>query len=160
MPALLCALAGTVLAVGLDMMKIFSSAAQSLASYWESAPFYLVEPFLVRSEIHWVLAFFISWGVTGLTLSSAATWRRVLVGLMLLSVLITLSPVFALWGILWLPMVTGIAALWSWGCAVAYAAQHRLPCEESCELAVVVNDPKAVKMKLERVALPTKKKVK
>lgn len=162
MPSLLCALAGTLLAVGLDFMdhKLELSLASGVTEFWKSAPYLLTNPVLIQREIHWALAFVFSWIIASLTLGSAFVCRRSLVGLMLLSVLAALSPVLMVWGILWLPVVTMTAAIWAWFCAVIYGAQHTMPCEIIAEPETTKAEIPDITMKVQTIPFPTKKKVK
>ena len=162
MPSLLCALAGTLLAIGLDFMdqKLALGLASDVADFWETEPYFLTDPVLIQREVYWVLAFVFSWIIASLTLASAFVCRRSLVGLMLLSVLAALSPVLMVWGILWLPAVTMTAAIWAWFCAVIYGAQHTMPCELSSEPEAPESEVPDITMKVQTIPFPTKNKAK
>ncbi|MEO1857833.1 MAG: hypothetical protein ABGY95_10800 [Rubritalea sp.] len=151
-PALLCALTGTVLAVSMERMGFLNEATSLLTQFWEREPFFLVDPEVISSEWNWLVAFIVSWGVAYFTLASDQLWRRLLIGLMAGIILAGFMPSLALWGILWLPVVTGIAVLWSWACAMLYSGQHAMPCE------VGVTAKEAVSMRVEMVPRPMKKK--
>lgn len=159
-PATLCALAGTLLSVGLSIMGYFDGASDFMTKLWSTEPYYLENTEDVAAQVHWGTAFVASWIVALLTLSSAFVCRRFLVGLMLLTVLLTFSPVLMLWGVLWLPMVTWVAALWAWACAVIYGAQHTMPSEHSFLIQQSGDDLEKITMKVETIPFPTKKKVK
>lgn len=160
MPATLCALAGTLLSGGLELMGYFDGVADYLTSLWAAEPYHLANVQDVATQIHWCTGFIASWIIAALTLSSAFVWRRLLVGLMLLSVVATFSPVLMLWGVLWLPSVTWAAAAWAWICAVIYGAQHTMPSEDLSIIEELDSDPEPIKMKVETIPFPTKKKVK
>lgn len=153
-PALLCALTGSVLAVSMEWMGFLNEVTASLAHFWEKEPFFLVDPELVSREWNWLVTFLASWLVAYFTLASAQLWRRLLVGIMAGLVLVGFMPSLALWGILWLPIVSAIAVLWTWACAILYGSQHAMPCE------AVATEVEPVEMKVETIPFPTKKKAK
>ncbi len=153
-PSLLCALTGSVLAVSVERMGFLQELTGALTHFWEKEPFFLVDPVVVSSEWNWLATFLASLLVAYFTLASAQVWRRLLVGMMAGLVLIGFMPSLALWGILWLPIVSGIAVLWTWACATLYGSQHAMP----CEAVAIVTEP--VAMKVETIPFPTKKKAK
>jgi hypothetical protein len=153
-PALLCALTGSVLAVSMEWMGFLNEVTASLTQFWQKEPFFLVDPELVSREWNWLATFLASWLVAYFTLSSARLWRRLLVGMMAGLLLVGFMPSLALWGILWLPVVSGISVLWTWACASLYAGQHAMP----SEAVVTVIEP--VGMKVETIPFPTKKNTK
>jgi len=153
-PALLCALTGSVLAVSMEWMGFLNELTATLTQFWEKEPFFLVDPELVSREWNWLITFLASWLVAYFTLASARMWRRLLIGVMAGLVLVGFMPSLALWGILWLPIVSGVSVLWTWACASLYGGQHSMP----CEAVATVTD--SVKMKVETIPFPTQKKAK
>lgn len=154
MPAVLCALTGTILSVSFEFMGYYSAPTLAIRELWAAEPFYLVEPSELMRELNWLVSFLFSLLVAVLTLGSASTWRRLLVGLMFLSLLMAFSPTLMLWGILWVPIVASVAFIWTWGCALIYGSQHAMP---SDVLGPVVDD---VQLKVETIPFPVKKNVK
>ncbi len=153
-PALLCALTGSVLAVSMEWMGFLHELTEKLTQFWQNDPFFLIDPVLVSSEWNWLVTFLVSWLVAYFTLASAEVWRRILVGMMAVLVLVGFMPSLALWGILWLPIVSGVSVLWTWTCASLYGGQHAMP----CDTVAVAREP--VKMKVETIPFPSKKKIK
>ena len=154
LPAVLCALTGTILSVSLELMGYFSVPSMALSELWAAEPFYLVEPYVVKRELSWVIAFLASLLVAVLTLGSASTWRRLLVGLMFFSVLLACSPTLMLWGVLWLPIMALVAFLWTWVCAFIYGTQHEMPCD------TVASEQEGIQLKVQTIPFPAKKNVK
>lgn len=158
MPSLLCALAGGILAISLDLAGFFSPLSEGLSSAFAGDVIQLTDPITLRAEIYWVVAVLLGWGISVLTLTSTQAWRRILVGAMLLTVALAFSPVLALWGIFCNPIVYGVAALWAWLCSVIYATQHHMPCDDcDIKLAHVIADDghEEACMKVETIKLST-----
>ncbi|MFC4995187.1 hypothetical protein [Rubritalea tangerina] len=151
MPAMLCALTGTILAISLEMMGFLVQPSLMLAQFWEREPFYLVDPYVLRGELNWVGAFLMSWSIAYFTLDCTKSWRRVMVGGMAFISVLAFAPSFMLWGILWLPFVSLIALAWTWGCAFLYASQHTMPAD-------LAASQEALELKVETIPFPVKKK--
>lgn len=151
-PSLFCAITGTVLSVSVDMMGYLQKASEWLARFWEQDPYFLVEPIVLQREAEWVITFVVCWLVAALTLGSLGTWRRMMVGLMVIVVLLGFAPTLMLWGILWLPWMYLIALIWTWACALIYGAQHQMPGE--------VQPENELNMKVETIPFPSKRKAK
>lgn len=130
-PAMLCALTGTLLAVGLDFMGYFGGLNQSLLKLWRAEPFLLDQNAVsVGVEYHWPVAMIMSLLVAWFVLDSAFIWRRLLVGAMMLTAVLGFAPALMLWGIVVYPFAVAAAVLWTWFCAVVYTSQHLMPCEK------------------------------
>lgn len=81
----------------------------------------------------WLAAGFFAYGLSFVILSVPGTWRRVVMWLTTLTLVAGWVPVLALAA--HAPEIGGpfIAALWSGVCALVYAGNHRMPCDEAPE---------------------------
>jgi hypothetical protein len=155
LPALLCALTGSVLAVGMDLMGHFAAVELWLHQVWLAEPFYLNEPIVVISYANWAISFVVSWLVALAVLDSANMWRRLLLGAFSFVLVLGAAPCLVLWNVEWMPMVTVLSLMWSWCCALVYASQHQMPCDSKSKTAVRAG----VELKVETIEVPNKKKV-
>lgn len=149
-PSLICAVTGSVLAIGLSEMGFFIKADLFVAELWERKPFDLVDPIEIEAVISWVVAFMSCWVLSYCTLDSAKLWRRCLLLAMGVFLAAFLSPTMMLWGILWSPVLLLVGLSWTWLCSVIYASQHTMPCDG-------VEEEEDIQMKVETIPFPVKK---
>ncbi|MFC5051874.1 hypothetical protein ACFPK9_14820 [Rubritalea spongiae] len=153
-PATLCALTGSVLAVGMELMGFFRPIETLLHKIWLGEPFLISEPVVVMNYVNWGIAFVVSWLVALVVLDSANLWRRLLIGAISLVLLIGAVPCLVLWDVEWMAMVPLLALMWTWCCALVYASQHRMPCDKLAEVRT-----KSVELKVETIPFPAKERV-
>lgn len=89
-----------------------------------------------------IVACAFSLGVAFAVLDTPGKWRRFLLGLTALVIVIVFVPSLGVWGIYFPPALTLIALFWTWFCCVMYANHHLMP----CDLGVVSNTPIAQEM--------------
>lgn len=158
LPALTCALSGSILAACLEGMSYLDKATAALTTFWQNEPFFLVDGVVIAREWGWVFATVASLAVGYFTLASSALWQRVLVGVMALTVVLGFAPSLVLWGVLWVPFAALFAVLWTWVCALLYAGQHTMPGALVPVPNTPVEESSTIHLKVERVAFPEKKK--
>ena len=71
----------------------------------------------------------LTYGIALVLLEVPGFIRRVLLFLSCLVLVVSASPVVALWGFFWSPVVAIFCLSWSAGCAVLWARYHPMPCE-------------------------------
>ena len=69
------------------------------------------------------------YGLAILLLEIPGASRRGLVAVSLLVLVGTASPVVALWGAFWSPVLAVVSGAWSAFCAILWAKHHPMPCE-------------------------------
>ena len=138
LPALLCASTGTILSVGLELMGFYQSGSAYLTALWSGAPFYLQDPMTLGTIGNWVLTWVLSFLVVIAMMDTAGLWRRILLALVALLLMLGAVPCLVLWGGLWDPITSLVALLWASCCAVIYTLQHRMPCEHSLEASAMM----------------------
>ncbi len=72
----------------------------------------LVTPALV------VFAAVFCWGLAFAVLDSAGTWRRVVLGVTMMVIVLAMVPTFAVWDIYFSPFLPLIGVFWSWFCTL------------------------------------------
>mgnify|MGYP007004889949 CR=1 FL=1 len=84
---------------------------------------------VVSDRLLFALGALCSFGIAFAMLDSSAAWRRIVLGLTALVVLLAMVPVCALWQIYFSPFFVVVAFFWSWFCTMMYTSQHIMPCE-------------------------------
>lgn len=74
------------------------------------------------------------YGIAFLLLEVPGTERRVLLAVTILVLAAAASPVLALWGTFWSPIVAVVCGAWSAFCATLWARHHAMPCEGAHEI--------------------------
>jgi hypothetical protein len=69
------------------------------------------------------------YGLALLLLEVPGLGRRILLASSVLVLLAAASPVLALWGVFWSPLVAMVSGAWSAFCASLWARHHSMPCE-------------------------------
>jgi hypothetical protein len=89
------------------------------------------EPTLLPQELAWTAAAGLALVFPWLILQTPAHWRRIVLWLTVLALLLGWVPVMAL-AERWCPLAPSlVVVLWGGLCALIYAARHRMPCEGS-----------------------------
>lgn len=158
LPALFCALAGVALSVGLSIMGFYQEAENWLQAMLEAKPFYLRNGYMWGREVEWLLTGALSFGLAMAVLDSPGKWRRCALGLMVVVLMLTLVPVLALWGVLWLPIFALVAVLWTLLSAFIYSSHHIMPCEATLVTVPGRDKPAKIEIHHETVPLPVRKK--
>jgi len=71
----------------------------------------------------------LTYGLSFLLLEVPGLTRRFLLAATFLVLLVAASPVVALWGVFWSPVVALLCAGWSAFCSAMWARHHPMPCE-------------------------------
>ena len=129
LPTLVCGLAGGIVGVLLDLLRMFQPLKAWVAGIYSQKPFYLTDTSEWSRGWDWVLALLLAVAVSYVILDTDSLWKRLLVLGMVLVLLFTFSPLLMLWNIYWLPVVEWVAVLWAGGCALFYSSQHVMPSE-------------------------------
>lgn len=95
-----------------------------------SEPISMSEPVMIPLELQWGLGFLVSVLTAVFTLMSAGFLRRLMVLLMSLTLVFGFSVACILWDVMWLAHLEIVSLIWTWVCAVVYAAQHKMPCDQ------------------------------
>ncbi len=125
----ICGLVGGLLGIMLDLLHRFDGLRGCLLNAYKSEPILMSDPVTISPIWGWVTALFLAVGVAYVVLDSVGKWRRVLIVMIVLTLVISFSPLLMLWDVFWVPPVEVSAILWAWLCAFFYASQHVMPCE-------------------------------
>lgn len=87
-------------------------------------------------------------GLAFAVLDSPGVWRRVVLGLTLLVLVIAMVPTLAVWNIYFPPMMSLVGVFWTWFAGMMYASHHQMPCDDR---SPVVQQPQPAEVKPEPV---------
>lgn len=84
---------------------------------------------VVSEPVLFMVAAIFSFGIAFAVLDSPAVWRRIVLGLTALVLVLAMVPVCALWQIYFSPFFVVVAFFWAWFCSMMYTSHHVMPCE-------------------------------
>jgi len=119
---------GMALALAMRLLGMFDQGdivLKQLLSGMTSDLFLVV----VSDPLLFAVAALFSFGIAFAVLDSPAPWRRMVLGLTALVVLLAMVPVCALWQIYFSPFFVVVAYFWAWFCTMMYTSQHIMPCD-------------------------------
>jgi hypothetical protein len=133
-PAAVIGSLSILLAVGLSALRILDRAdlaIGSLMSQGKPARF----PKALPEWAVWLAVVLLAFGLTFAILNVAGTWRRVVLWITTMALVAAWAPVLSLAARA--PDVAAplIAVIWSGVCALVYAGNHRMPCDEPVDLS-------------------------
>ena len=124
------------LALAMQLLGLFElgdARLQQSLSWILSDSFQIV----VSEPVLFMVAAIFSFGIAFAILDSPAAWRRIVLGLTALVLVLAMVPVCALWQIYFSPFFVVVAYFWAWFCTMMYTSQHVMPCEIAvAEIAV------------------------
>lgn len=69
------------------------------------------------------------YGVAFVVLDTAGAWKRVVLGITVLVLLLAMVPTFAVWSIYFSPFLPVVSVFWAWFFCMMYVNHHVMPCE-------------------------------
>ena len=130
LPTLLCASCGSLLAIVLTLLGLLMPWKVAFQQFVVDGKFYDGESHFVQAEVEWVVCVVLSLALCASLLDSAGILRRLFILLAASTLLIGACFSMALWGMTFSPVAVLIAVVVSSICAVVYASQHTMPCEQ------------------------------
>lgn len=112
----------------LRVSGLLQEAEAKLLARYQSAGFALEEGVQPWWSIFLLLA--LTYGLAFLVLEVPGAIRRLLVAATVLVLVAAASPVAALWGVFWSPLGALLCGGWGAFCAILWARQHPMPCEQ------------------------------
>jgi len=62
-------------------------------------------------------------------LDTYGTWRRVVLGVTVIVLILCMVPTLAVWNIYFSPFLPVVSVFWAWFSTLMYASHHRMPCD-------------------------------
>ncbi|MGE9267852.1 MAG: hypothetical protein ACQKBY_07120 [Verrucomicrobiales bacterium] len=129
MPGVIFGTVSAVLGLATEVLGVFRGLESGLAAFYEARGFALTSELGLLSLPGGFLVLLAGFGISAMILSAPETWRRVMLGVTALVLVLMLSPVLAVWGIFWHPGALLLASVWAWLSSLLYAEKHRMPCD-------------------------------
>ena len=148
-PLTVAAVVGSfAIAVGLvvRVSGILLGAENNLLELYQNAGF----PLDADGQPWWAILVLLvlTYGLTFLLLEVPGLSRRLLISVSFVVLMVSASPVLALWGVFWSPVVASLCVGWSAICVIFWACRHPMPCERG--LLEAAEDEKVIPISEER----------
>ena len=118
-----------MLALAMQMTGLFKQGDTQLREKLLGAVFDGAAPEILTMPVLMIFAAVFSFGLAFAVLDSPGTWRRLILGITAVIVVLAMVPTFAVWQIYFSPFLPLIALFWSWFCSLMYANHHVMPCD-------------------------------
>lgn len=128
-PGLLYGGIGLLLAGAMQAVGLFNKGDAALKESLSEALFAGAATDDVTLSLLLMTAAVFSFGVAFAVLDSAGSWRRLLLGISAIMVVLAMVPTFAVWRIYFSPFLPTVALFWAWFCTMMYANHHVMPCD-------------------------------
>lgn len=119
---------GIVLAVAMQSLGMFKLGDVWLKQFL-SRVLLDSQPLVAPVSVLYFAAAILAFGIAFAVLDSPAAWRRIVLGMSGLVLVLATVPVCALWQVYFSPFPVVIAFFWAWFCSMMYVSQHSMPCE-------------------------------
>ena len=130
-PGLLYGGVGLALAAAMQITGLFEQGDVSLKGDLLSPMMNGTALVVLATPVLLMVAAVFSFGIALAVLDSPGTWRRIVLGVTAMVVLLAMVPAFAVWQIYFSPFLPLIALFWSWFCTMMYVNHHLMPCEHA-----------------------------
>ena len=130
-PGLLYGGIGLALALAVQMAGLFKQGDVRLQELLLHNVFGGVAPEILTMPVLILFAAVFSFGLAFAVLDSPGVWRRLLLGITAIIVVLAMVPTLAVWHFYFSPFLPLIALFWSWFCSMMYANHHMMPCDIS-----------------------------
>lgn len=128
-PCLLHGGIGLCLGVGMLMAGMFHSGDAQLMKVLLQPVFHGQEPRELPVMLQVLLSVICSFGLAFVVLDSAGTWRRIVLGVTAVVVILAMVPTLAVWNIYFSPFLPVVTVFWVWFFCMMYVRHHLMPCE-------------------------------
>ncbi|MCP5536039.1 MAG: YIP1 family protein [Akkermansiaceae bacterium] len=130
-PVLLYGGVGLALAVAMQVLGLFKKGDARLENALLEPVFHGVTPGVLSMPVLVMIAAVFCFGIAFAVLDSVGAWRRVVLGVTALVIILAMVPTFAVWKIYFSPFLPAVALFWTWFCTMMYVNHHVMPCEVS-----------------------------
>lgn len=128
-PSLLYGFLGVVLAFILQKLGLFESAnkyvSQLIVTYFSEGE----QMVFLSTLVSIAIAVLCSVGVAWVVLDSRGAWRRMIVVVSSVVLVLALAPTLAVWNVYFSPFFVLVSVLWASLCSFLYTSYHRMPCD-------------------------------
>ena len=120
---------GLLVSTMMQLLGLFKRPDTRLMTWMSDSLFRGEVPALLVLSVQVLIAALFCFGLAYAVLDSVSTWRRVVLGVTSLVLVLAMVPTFAVWGIYYSPFLPAVGVLWTWFCTMMYVNHHQMPCE-------------------------------
>jgi hypothetical protein len=128
-PCLLHGTVGVSLAIVLQILGLFKSGDDRLMAALIDPVFHGQAPEGVSLLVQVMVCAVLCYSIAFVVLDTAGLWRRVVMGVSVLVLVLAMVPSLAVWHIYFSPFLTLVGVFWAWFFTLMYANHHLMPCE-------------------------------
>lgn len=128
-PGLLYGGVGLSLAVAMQMLGLFMRGDARLQQALLDPVFRGRLPDVLSTPVLVMMGAALCWGLAFAVLDSAGTWRRIVLGVTMLVIVLAMVPTFAVWNVYFSPFLPLVGVFWTWFCTMMYVNHHVMPCD-------------------------------
>ena len=129
MPAFLCSLVATSFSLILDLLNAFKSLEFLLTEKLKESSLFPAEFSHFSQLTNCLLTYIVTFVIAIFLLDSAYLWRRISLFVIAITLTVSLSIAFAIWGYVFLPIILVSALVFCFILCLWYTSQHQMPCE-------------------------------
>lgn len=128
-PCLVYGSVGFGVGIALQLVGLFKQANGYLLALMHKPVFHGANPETLPLPVLVCLTGILCYGVAFVILDTAGTWRRLVIGVTVLVLVVAMVPTLAVWKIYFPPFLPLSGVFWTWFCAMMYVNHHVMPCE-------------------------------
>jgi hypothetical protein len=128
-PGLLYGGVGLALALAMQMLGLFMRGDGRLKQALLEPVFRGQLPDVLTTPALVIIAAVLCWGLAFAVLDSAGTWRRIVLGVTMVVIVLAMVPTFAVWNVYFSPFLPLVGVFWTWFCTMMYVNHHAMPCD-------------------------------
>ena len=136
--ALLCGGLGLLLSGLLYWLGLLGKGDLKILDLFGGAVFREVVPSVLDTPALVVITALCCFGLALAMLDSCGVWRKLVLGVTLMVLVLALVPTLAVWNIYFAPMMSLVGIFWTWFAGVIYASHYQMPCDIPVESVAVV----------------------
>ncbi|BDS06000.1 hypothetical protein NT6N_10400 [Oceaniferula spumae] len=128
-PALLYGAVGLMFAVAMHWVGLFKKGNTRILEALMDPVFRGGDPQILSTPVLATLTAVFCFGLAFAVLDSSRAWRRIILGVTVLVLVLAMVPTLAVWNIYFPPMMTIVGVFWTWFCTMMYVNHHLMPCD-------------------------------
>jgi len=128
-PCLLYGTLGVSIAIVMQILGLFKLGDDRLMAALLNPVFHGQAPEDVSLLVQVMVCAVFCYSIAFVVLDTAGLWRRVVMGVSLLVLVLAMVPSLAVWNMYFSPFLTAVGVFWAWFFTLMYANHHLMPCE-------------------------------
>lgn len=128
-PCVLYGSVGVGVALAMQVVGLLKNGDERLLGALLNPVFHGEMPGVLSLPVQLLITVVCCYGLAFIVLDSAGTWRRLLMGVTVLILVLAMVPTLAVWNIYFSPFLAAVGVFWTWFCTMMYVSHHHMPCE-------------------------------